>query len=126
MSNVTSSVDDVINSVPKVELEKLSLHFNFVFDALLWVKKSSRNSFHTEKIYDKLKFGTMTQDHVHIDDRDHCVARIALSWNDNVSSAYRIAFAGERERDGKQHDFAPKTQSICSKLIIFQNGTSIM
>ena len=41
---------------------------------------------------------------------DHCVARFALSWNDNdnVSSAYRIAFAGERERDRKQRDFAPK------------------
>ena len=39
---------------------------------------------------------------------DHCVACFALSWNDNVSSAYRIAFAGERERDRKQRDFAPK------------------
>ena len=41
-------------------------------------------------------------------EKDHCVARIALPWNGNVSSAYRIAFAGERKRDGKQRDFAPK------------------
>ena len=39
---------------------------------------------------------------------DHRVAWFALSWNDNVLSAYRIAFAGERERDTKQRDFTPK------------------
>ena len=39
---------------------------------------------------------------------DHCVARIAMPWNDNVSYAYRIAFGGERERGRKQRDFAPK------------------
>ena len=39
---------------------------------------------------------------------DHCIACIALSWNDNVLSAYRIAFVGERERGRKQRDFAIK------------------
>ena len=39
---------------------------------------------------------------------DHCVARISLSWNDNVSSAYRINFVGERERGRKQRGFPPK------------------
>ena len=39
---------------------------------------------------------------------DDCVAPIALSWNDNVLSAYCIAFAGERKRGRKQRDFAPK------------------
>ena len=53
---------------------------------------------------------------------DHCVARIALSWNDNnVSTAYRIAFAGERERGRKQRNFAPKNAiHLVLKLIIFQ------
>ena len=52
---------------------------------------------------------------------DHCVAHIALSGNDIVLSAYRIAFAGERERGRKQHDFAPKNAiQYVPKLIIFQ------
>ena len=45
------------------------------------------------------------------------VACIALSWNDNVLSAYHIAFAGECKRGRKQCDFAPQTQSI-----LFQNS----
>ena len=49
---------------------------------------------------------------------DHCLARIALSWNDIVSSAHCIAFAGERERDRKKRNFAPTTQSI-----LFQNSS---
>ena len=49
---------------------------------------------------------------------DHIVVRIALSWNDNVSSEYRIAFAGKHERGRKQRDFAPKTQHI-----LFQNSS---
>ena len=37
------------------------------------------------------------------------VARIALSWNYNIWSAGRIAFAGKRGRGGrKQRNFAPK------------------
>ena len=56
---------------------------------------------------------------------DHCVARIALFWNDNVSSVYRIAFAVERERGTKQRDFARKHAiHFVSKLIIFQNVES--
>ena len=39
---------------------------------------------------------------------DHCVARIALSWNDNVLSAHRIAFAGERKRGKKAARFSTK------------------
>ena len=46
----------------------------------------------------------------------HCVARIAVSLNDSVSSAYRIAFAGERERGKKQRDLAPKKRNpFCFK-----------
>ena len=56
---------------------------------------------------------------------DHCAARLALSWNDDVSSAYRIAFAGERERGTKQRDLAPKNAiHFVSKLIIFQKVDS--
>ena len=56
---------------------------------------------------------------------DHCAARIALSWNDNVGSAHRIAFAGERERGRTQRDFAPKNAiNFVSKLIIFQKVES--
>ena len=52
---------------------------------------------------------------------DHCGACIALSWNDSVLSAYRIAFSGKRERGRKQHDFGPKnTIHFVSKLIIIQ------
>ena len=36
---------------------------------------------------------------------DHCIARIELFLNDNVSSAYRITFVGERKQDRKQRDF---------------------
>ena len=38
---------------------------------------------------------------------DHCVARIALSWNDNVLSAYHIASLGECEQlgDSKKNFF---------------------
>ena len=51
---------------------------------------------------------------------DHCVVHIALSWNDNVSSAHRIAFAGERERGSKQRDLTLKNAiHFVSKLIIF-------
>ena len=54
----------------------------------------------------------------------HCVACIAVSLNDSVSSAYRNAFAGETERGRKQRDLAPKNKiHFVSKLIIFQNGT---
>ena len=49
---------------------------------------------------------------------DHYVARIVLSWNDNVSSVYPVAFAGERERGRKQHDFAPK-----NAIHLFQNSS---
>ena len=56
---------------------------------------------------------------------DHCVARIALFWNDNVSSVYRIAFAGERERGTKQRDFARRNAiHFVSKLIIFHKVES--
>ena len=56
---------------------------------------------------------------------DHCAARIALSWKDNVASAHRIAFAGERERGRTQRDFAPKNAiNFVSKLIIFQKVES--
>ena len=56
---------------------------------------------------------------------DHCVVHIALSWNDNVSSAYRIALAGERERGSKLRDFARKNAiHFVSKLIIFQQAES--
>ena len=56
----------------------------------------------------------------------HCVARIALSRNDNVSSTNRIAFAGKRERGRKQRDFAPTKNAIhfASKLITFQKVES--
>ena len=50
---------------------------------------------------------------------DHYVARIALFWNDDVLSAYRIAFAVERKRGRKQRTILhPKTQSI-----LFQNSS---
>ena len=50
---------------------------------------------------------------------DHCVACIALSWNDDVSSVYRFAFAGERKRGRKQRAILhQKTQSI-----LFQNSS---
>ena len=53
---------------------------------------------------------------------DQCVARIALSRNDNVLSAYRVAFEGEREQVRKQHDFAPKNAiHFISKLITGEN-----
>ena len=56
---------------------------------------------------------------------DHSVASIVLSWNDNVSSTHRISFAGEREPDRKQRDFAPKNEiHFASKLIIFQKVES--
>ena len=56
---------------------------------------------------------------------DHCVVHIALSWNDNVSSAHCIALAGERKRGSKQRDFAPKNAiHFVSKLIIFQKVES--
>ena len=56
---------------------------------------------------------------------DHCVALIVLSWNDNVSSANRIAFAGERKQGKTQCDFAPKNAiNFVSKLIIFQKVES--
>ena len=46
---------------------------------------------------------------------------IALSRNDNFSSAYLIAFEGESKRGRKQCDLAPKnTIHFVSKLIIFQ------
>ena len=39
----------------------------------------------------------------------------------NVSSAYRITLAGERERGRKQRNFEPKNAiHFVSKLIIFQ------
>ena len=45
--------------------------------------------------------------------------------NDNVASAHRIAFAGERERGRAQRDFAPKNAiNFVSKLIIFQKVES--
>ena len=57
---------------------------------------------------------------------DSCVACIALSWNDNVSSAYCTAFAGKRERGRKQRDFAPKSAlHFVSKLIILQKVESL-
>ena len=56
---------------------------------------------------------------------DHCVARIALPWNDNVSLKYSVAFAGERTRGRKQHDFAPKNAiHFVLKIIIFQKVES--
>ena len=57
---------------------------------------------------------------------DHCVACFVLSWNDNnVSSAFRIAFAGERKRGRKQHDFAPKNAiHFTLKLITLQKVES--
>ena len=56
---------------------------------------------------------------------DHCAARIALSWNDNVAFAHCIAFAGERERGRTQCDFAPKNAiNFVSKLDIFQKVKS--
>ena len=56
---------------------------------------------------------------------NHCVACIALYWNDNVTSAYRIAFARERELGRKQRSFAPKNAiHFVSKLIIFQTVES--
>ena len=39
---------------------------------------------------------------------DHCVPSIALYWNNNVSPAYCIDFAGERERGRKQRNFVSK------------------
>ena len=50
--------------------------------------------------------------------QNHCVARIVLSWNDNVLSAYRIAFVGESKRGRKQRDFAPK-----NAIHLFQNSS---
>ena len=45
--------------------------------------------------------------------------------NDNVWSAYGIAFTGERERGRKQRDFAPKNAiHFVSKLIVFQKVES--
>ena len=56
---------------------------------------------------------------------DHCVALIVLSWNDNVSSANRIAFTGECKQDKTQRDFAPKNAiNFVSTLIIFQKVES--
>ena len=56
---------------------------------------------------------------------DHCAARIVLSRNNNVTSALRIAFAGERERGRTKRDFAPKNAiNFVSKLIIFQKVES--
>ena len=52
---------------------------------------------------------------------DHCIARIALSWNDNVSSVYRIAFA-EREWGRKQRDFASKNASILFQNLLFSKS----
>ena len=40
-----------------------------------------------------------------------------MSTYDKFSSAYRIAFAGERERGRKQSDFAPK-----NAIHLFQNS----
>ena len=55
----------------------------------------------------------------------HCVARIVLSWNDNVLLEYSIAFAGERKRGRKQRDFAPKNAiHFVLNLIIFQKVKS--
>ena len=51
----------------------------------------------------------------------HCVACVAVSLNDSVSSSYRNAFAGESERGKKQRVFAPKNKiHFVSKLIIFK------
>ena len=56
---------------------------------------------------------------------DHCVPSIALSWNNNVLSAYYIDFAGERERGRKQRNFVSKIRDpFGSKLIIFRNEAS--
>ena len=56
---------------------------------------------------------------------DHCVARIALSWNDNVSLDYNVAFAGECKPGRKHCDFAPKNAiHFVLKLIIFQKVES--
>ena len=41
-----------------------------------------------------------------------------MSTNDKFSSAYRIAFAGERERGRKQRDFVPK-----NAIHLFQNSS---
>ena len=55
-----------------------------------------------------------------IENVDHCVVRISLSWNDSVSSANRIAFAGEHERGRKQHNFVLKNAiHFVLKLTIF-------
>ena len=54
---------------------------------------------------------------------NHCVALIALSWNDNVSSTNRIAFAGERKRGKTQCDFAPKNAiKFCFKTHHFSKS----
>ena len=51
---------------------------------------------------------------------DNCITRIALSWNNNVSSAYRIAFAGERERGKKAAPFCTKKRNpFCFKAYYF-------
>ena len=42
---------------------------------------------------------------------DHCVARIALSWNHNVSPAYRIAFARERGRERERGENANEEEN---------------
>ena len=51
---------------------------------------------------------------------DHCVARIALSWNGNVSLAYHIAFAGERDKAESSAILQNNAIRFVSKLIIFQ------
>ena len=56
---------------------------------------------------------------------DHFVACIMLSWNNNVSSAYGIAFAGECEQGRKQCNFAPNIAiHFVSNFIIFQKVES--
>ena len=57
---------------------------------------------------------------------DHCLARIALSWNDNISSAYRIAFAGEHDPGKKLIAILHPKNAIhfVSKLFIFQKVES--
>ena len=56
---------------------------------------------------------------------DHCVARIVLSWNDNVSSAYRSAFAEEHKQGRKQLEFALKNASHFVLKLIFRKVESL-
>ena len=50
--------------------------------------------------------------------QDYWVTCIALSWNDNVLSAYGIVFAKQRKRGRKLRNFAPK-----SAIHLFQNSS---